>query len=482
MKNKTNSFLIKCSTFILMLLLSTSLVSAQTGTIADIASGDPNFSTLVTALNQAGLDTLLADPNAGPFTVFAPTNAAFVNATPGTITPETLADILGYHVVPGVYDSSAFPALTTLTASQGGTLSFEYGSDLMINGTATVGTADLVASNGVIHVIDSVLLPPVPTCADLLSDPNFSTLASAVDTVGLTTTLSDPTTGPFTIFAPTNEAFGNLPSGLLASLMMDANALANLLTYHVVEGTALSSTIAGTDRLDSLLGDVITVKTVTGTNLILILNENATIQQADIMASNCVVHVIDNVLIPITVLDYLASTGDFNVLLAALEAAGLTAEFGDPDTPAFTIFAPTDAAFDAFSDAELQALLNDPAALTDLLNYHVLSGELLQDDLTTQGTIVTANGKQMRVTLLDNGTLTLVSINDGAAVLAISDVQTANGVVHVIDTVLDPLGVTSVSVSQSMAVDGTTATIVVVLALFVTIGAATMQTRKTSDH
>ncbi len=319
--------------------------AAQDQTIVDIAAGNPDFSTLVTAVQAAGLVDVLADPNA-QWTVFAPTNAAF-EALPEGVLDMVLADqelltrILTYHVVQGAVTSDQLSSMmvpsmemTALGADLAGSeLDIQVGDDgsVTVNG-ANVVTADIIASNGVIHVVDAVLLPPdvaaalagdgdaateeaAGTIVDIAAgNPDFSTLVTAVQAAGLVDVLADPN-AQWTVFAPTNAAFEALPEGVLDMVLADQELLTRILTYHVVQGavtsdqlssmmvpsmemTALGADLAGSE-LDIQVGDDGSV-TVNGANVV----------TADIIASNGVIHVVDAVLLPPDVAAALAGDGD----------------------------------------------------------------------------------------------------------------------------------------------------------------------------
>ncbi len=270
-------------------------------TIAETAASDPNFSTLVAALTKADLVGTLN--GAGSYTVFAPTNAAFqalfadlkVSGL-NDLSAEALKPILLYHVLGAKKSASMIETgyYSSLSPAQGSYVSMliSKGSSVKINNKAMVTTADLNASNGVIHVIDKVLLPP--NVVDIaINNTDFSTLVEAVVKANLVTTLSG--TGPFTVFAPTNTAFSALFTDLKVTGITDlsAAALSPILTYHVVSGNVLSSTLkAGT------------VPTVNGKNITIALgmpptiNTNSQIVAVDVQGTNGVVHVISKVLLP----------------------------------------------------------------------------------------------------------------------------------------------------------------------------------------
>ncbi|MEX2529604.1 MAG: fasciclin domain-containing protein [Gemmatimonadota bacterium] len=259
--------------------------------IVDVAV-DADFSTLVAAVQAAGLESVLRGD--GPFTVFAPTDEAFDDLPEGALDdlladPDALAEVLTYHVVAGRITSGDLEDGQLVTTVQGDVFRITLGDGAQVNG-ANIVTADVEASNGVIHVIDAVLLPPADL-VDTAVDAGFTTLVAAVQAAGLVEVLKGD--GPYTVFAPTDAAFDNLPEGALDALLADPEALANVLTYHVVEGRVFSSDLA----------DEMEVATVQGQTLSIALNSGAQVNganvvTANILTSNGVIHVIDAVLLP----------------------------------------------------------------------------------------------------------------------------------------------------------------------------------------
>lgn len=269
-------------------------------TIVDIAAADPQFSTLVAAVQKAGLaDTL---KGTGPFTVFAPTNDAFaalksagVDAT--QLDLATLTAVLQYHVASGkllAADLTAAKSATTL----GGTVKVDVrGMGLYLNGLTLVTKADIVASNGVIHVIDSVLLPDT-SVLDLVgiavAYPTLSSLKGAVVQAQLAGALQ--AAGPFTVFAPVNSAFAALPSAPSPS------QLPSILQYHVVPGAVMSSAAIDVakmappnNQVATLLSGKKVTLTLAGSTLKV---DMASVLYTDIRAKNGVAHLIDSVLLP----------------------------------------------------------------------------------------------------------------------------------------------------------------------------------------
>ncbi len=401
-------------------------------TVVDVIVESPDHNILQTAVEAAGLaGTLSGD---GPFTVFAPTDAAF-NALPmGTIDAlladpmGELTDILLYHVVPG-------EALST-DLSDGQMIATVNGKDITVtidNGNvfinnALVTAADITTDNGVVHVIDAVLLPPAFTVVDVIVEsPDHNILQTAVEAAGLAGTLSGD--GPFTVFAPTDAAFNALPMGTIDALLADPmGELTDILLYHVVPGEALSTDLSDGQMIATVNGKDITV-TIDNGNVFI---NNALVTAADITTDNGVVHVIDAVLLPpaFTVVDVIVESPDHNILQTAVEAAGLAGTLSG-DGP-FTVFAPTDAAFNALPMGTIDALLADPMGeLTDILLYHVVPGEALSTDLVDGQSITTLNGASVTVSIGGG-----VFIND--AQVTVADIETDNGIVHVIDGVLLP--------------------------------------------
>jgi len=254
--------------------------------------GARGFTTLVAALEDTGLDAALAGP--GPFTLLAPTDAAFAALPAGFLaglTTQELADVLQYHVLPGrVRASEALaggPAATLLGPSAVFALE---GATARVNGVALT-SFNVPATNGVIHVLDAVLLPPdLPALA---ANAGFDTLVAALVAAGLDDDLAGPN-GPFTVFAPSEEAFAAVPADDLAALLEPANqaALQQLLLYHVVSGALQSGHVLAAPTLTTLEGSDLAV-TVTPPTV-----GGAALTALDLGATNGVVHAIDSVLVP----------------------------------------------------------------------------------------------------------------------------------------------------------------------------------------
>ncbi len=427
------------------------LPEALPATVVDIVVDSPVHETLETAVIAAGLaDDLSAE---GPFTVFAPTDEAFENLPEGVLDalladPEgALANVLLYHVAAGATFSGDLSDGQMIETLQGQdvTVSIVDGN-VMIN-DAMVTVANLEAENGVVHVINAVLVPVAlpATVVDIVVDsPVHETLETAVIAAGLADDLSAE--GPFTVFAPTDEAFENLPEGVLDALLADPEgALADALLYHVAEGATFAGDLSDGQMIQTLLGDDVTVTIMDGTVMI----NDATVIVADLEAENGVVHVINAVLLapaePVTVYDIIADSDIHETLETAIDAAGLDDDLMGAGP--FTVFAPTDEAFDNLPEGALDALLADPeGALADALLYHVASGTTLSGDLSDGQSIETLfNMEDVVVSIVDGN----VMINDAMVVLA--DLEADNGVVHVISAVL--LSPTNVTVTDIEALN-----------------------------
>ena len=410
-----------------------------TNTIVDIAAGDPRFSMLVEAAQRAELVELLSGTT--EFTVFAPTNDAFMASgitDVSTIPAADLRGILTYHALPGRVTASmvqAGPATTgamlTLFLGTEGGVTINGGNTVM--GGANVVDTDIIADNGVIHVIDRVLTPPdIPTLATYGGLTGLlgavTTAANVGDTPVAEVLAGD---GPFTVFAPTNDAFTAAPSGLTPEELRD------VLLYHVV-GAAVPSTAVpamADSSLQNAYGNNVTLMFDTTSGVVV---NGATVQVADLLATNGVVHVIDAVLIPPNVVDMVGIAGLSSLEGAVTTAAPLTggttvAEALAAQEP-YTVFAPTD---DAFSRAPAGL---SATALRDVLLLHVVNAgaPVLSDGIPA--TAESLNGTLTFDTAASPPTVAGPGGATGGGVAPINtvDIHVTNGVIHVIGEVILP--------------------------------------------
>ena len=298
-------------------------VQQDLGTIAEIAAWDGRFGTLVAALQAADLVETLSGE--GPFTVFAPTDDAFSKLPAGTVESlladvPALTDVLLYHVVAGDVMAADVVTLESAETVQGAEVSITVDGDTVRINESTVLITDVEASNGVIHVIDTVLLPPQPdrtqaraataapaptattepesqsmTIVDIAAgDGSFGTLVTALEAADLVATLDGE--GPFTVFAPTDEAVARLPEGTVESLLADIPSLTDVLLYHVVAGDVKAADVVTLESAETVQGGSIAISMDGGTVMV----NDAQVVITDIEASNGVLHIIDSVLIPPT--------------------------------------------------------------------------------------------------------------------------------------------------------------------------------------
>jgi transforming growth factor-beta-induced protein len=427
--------------------------------IVAVAAGNPDFSILVEAVAAAGLvDTLKSK---GPFTVFAPTNAAFaalldeLKVTKDALlaNKNLLTSVLTYHVLSSaVFADQLSDGLKAKTV-QGQDITFAIkdgkASITDANGrSSNIVATNIQATNGVVHVIDKVILPksdapPPPPPTDIVaiasSNPDFSILVEAVVAAGLVDTLKVP--GPLTVFAPTNAAFAALLDELKVTkevLLANKPLLTSVLTYHVLSGKVLAEQ----------LKDGLAAATVQGQPIkFAIMNGKASITDAsgrksniiatNVQASNGVIHVIDKVILPTSknIVQVAQGNPAFSILVEAVVAAGLVDTLSG--TGPFTVFAPTNDAFAALLHelhlTKAQLLANKPL-LTKVLTYHVVPAQVLSSQIpfdqpvkSVQGDTFTI-GKDLKIT---------DQANRKAGIVA-TDVAASNGVVHVIDKVILP--------------------------------------------
>jgi len=423
--------------------------------IVDVAVANGSFTTLVAALEATGLDATLSDMDSS-FTVFAPTDDAFALLGDETIAAllddtDTLTDILTYHVIGAEIDSSAAisSAGSTVEMVNGDSTGLSLDGDNLLVNTVTVTTVDVEADNGVIHVIDAVLIPPVdkgtPTMNIVdtaISAGDFGTLVTALQAAGLDATLADETQS-FTVFAPTDAAFAMIDPDTLDLLLADTDALSDVLLQHVVSGEVSSVTAYTLNGLAATTASGAEIPVAINSELDTLTFGGATVTTTDIYTTNGVIHVIDMVVVadvelpspPSSIVDVAVANGSFTTLVAALQATGLDTVLDDPEAT-FTVFAPTDAAFGLLGQGAVSALLDDPDTLKNILLYHVIQGsEVLQDGALTvaqseANKVEMANGAETALSLANN----TLFVNKSAVALA--DVMADNGVIHVVDQVI----------------------------------------------
>ena len=495
-------------TLIACLLVSSLPFSVTADANDDIptnAAGTGNHDLLVAALSQADLVATLQ--GTGPFTVFAPTDQAFSDAGIDLSTYDTdeenatLVDILTYHVVSGKVMSTDLTDGMEAAALNQDTLTFSVSSSEVKVNDAVVTLADVESSNGVIHVIDKVLMPPAdPVYVDIPATAQstgvHTALVAALSQANLVATLQGE--GPFTVFAPTDQAFTDAGIDLSTFDTPEENAtLADILLYHVYAGAVPASAVTDGLAVTMVNGDKASFTVGTDGSVSV---GDATVTSADVQTSNGIIHVIDKVLMPpageicynmvshtivpgatnlicnsyMYVENYTMGgqtiTGCYNTvthavsdvsaaicgaymwtpavnlamtagattihtsLVAALTAADLVTTLSG-DTE-YTVFAPSDDAFAAAGiDLDSFDTPEEIAVLTDILLYHVVAGTTLSTDLAEGMTTVSAANSDDLTIHVANGA---VMVGTAMANVTLADVPASNGVIHVIDQVLMP--------------------------------------------
>jgi uncharacterized surface protein with fasciclin (FAS1) repeats len=424
-------------------------------TIVDAAVSDGNFTTLVAALQATGLDTTLADTSS-KFTVFAPTDAAFDLLGQSTIDAlladtDTLSDILTYHVYLGEVNAETAIGLagSVVEMVNGDSLALSLSGDNLLVNTATVITKDIQTDNGIIHVIDAVLLPPeemmTPTMNIVdtaVANGSFTTLVAALQATNLDSVLADENS-KFTVFAPTDAAFALIGQKTIDTLLANTDVLTTILLQHVIADMEVNAVNAY-----ALNGAM--VDTVSTNKIPLVINEDtdkltfggANIIIKDIYTTNGIIHVIDAVIVAdvtipapaMSLVDVASGNGSFTTLVSALQATGLDTTLANLDKD-YTVFAPTDAAFAKLPAGTIEGLSNDE--LTAVLLYHVLPGQVLADGAITlaqsdDNMASTANGSKVSLSFVDS------TLFVNGAKVSSADVLADNGVIHVIDNVILP--------------------------------------------
>lgn len=452
----------------LLLITSVSCSDDDDGAPAPMA---PN---LVEAANSAGLTTLLDAVgavdgldqtllNANSITVFAPTNDAFgdalnafgVSDLNGLVAAiggvNNLETVLGFHVVPATAFSTDLNegAQTFTTLSDQDITVTRTGNNVSVTdalgNTADVTTADVEIENGVVHVIDAVLLPVLPpayTFNIIADSPDHTILEQLLIDTGLDQTLSQ---GTFTVFAPTDDAFGNVDlTGLTTA------QATNILLNHVVAGNVLSTDLTNgyvkTNATETYSGDDNFIDMYINIDNGVVINGNSTVTVPNLESSNGTVHVVNEVIMIPDVVDLAAVNPMFSSLATALtqeDLLGTLSTPGDTSPAPFTVFAPNNDAFQNFLDedpndgfATIQDVLDLPI-LSSVLTYHVLpAGGVRAGDITDGISPTTVQGET--ITINTTNGVTITDQNSRVVNVIATDVTGSNGVIHVLDNVILP--------------------------------------------
>ena len=444
-KTKKNPLKKTKQVFLILAVFFTANLSAQTNVYDDVIATSANHTYLKAAIDQQNLQAALRDPNAN-LTVFAPTNAAFDNLAaalntdiPGILALSNLTDVLLYHVLGVTVPSDSVKngqIVTPLNDDNTLKLTKTTSGSVFIN-HAPVSTANLNTDNGIVHVLDAVLLPSTTVVDIALGDQtNFSILTSAVVKAELLPALTNPLS-KLTVFAPTNTAFANALTalGISANDLLNSPALADILTYHVLGASVLSDSIKNGQVVTPLNSDN-TLKLTKSTTGNVFVNQ-AKVTTANVAADNGLVHVLDAVVLPNeTVVDIaLDNQTNFSILTTAVVKAELLPVLTNPFAK-LTVFAPTNTAFvNALDALDLTAseLLNSPE-LADILTYHVLATEVRSANISNGQIVTPVNAENtLKLTKTSNG-----SVYVNQAMVTTANVSAENGIVHVLNAVVLP--------------------------------------------
>ncbi len=436
--------------------------------IVEIALATPELATLVAALQAADGNLVGLLGGDGPFTVLAPTNAAFTSfltfngfGSLEEVPTDVLSEILLNHVISADLTAGDLTGLgsgytsTNATGVGGNKISiyFNTANGVRFNNAASVttGGADIDASNGTIHIVDAVIpIPSIVTHA--AANENFSSLvaalgASDIDLVGL---LQDE--GPYTVLAPDNAALSAFLDG--ADLGgINKEALTQVLLNHVLSKTVLSSDLttagAGYDNTNAMGPDMNPMSIYFNTSDGVVFNGISEVTASDIVGSNGIIHAVDAVIDLPTVVTFAAADPNFTTLVDALTTLTPGTDFvsilsrtegGNLDgfNPNYTVFAPTNDAFAALPE------IPGEQVLTQILLHHVVAeANVTSSDLTPNGDTVapTLEGDNITITLPGTGDH-IADVTDGAGNTDIGiigvDVQAINGVIHVLNKVMLP--------------------------------------------
>ena len=425
--------------------------------IVETAQATADLSSLVAAVLEADLATTLSGN--GPFTVLAPTNAAFAQflsdngwATVADIPDAALEQVLLNHVISGTVMASDLIAggagYASTNADGAGmnkmSIFYDTSNGVKFNGNSTVTMADVTASNGVVHIVDEVIgLPSVVDHA--VANPSFSNLVAALMAADgdLVSVLSGD--GPFTVLAPDDMAFSNFLNGAaLGDIPTDA--LSQVLLNHVVGGAISSSDLVGLGS-----GYTNTSATGAGDNALSLyfetmdgvtFNGSSSVTAADVVGTNGIIHAVDAVIDLPTIATFATSNPALSLLVETLAYA----DTGMPTVPyidtvsdsaagPYTVFAPTNDAFgNLLTDLGANALTDIPTGTVDtVLLLHIVGGNIQSSGLPN-GDISTAGGG---IITADNTAFTLTNTNGTSNIItSLVDIQATNGVVHVIDRVI----------------------------------------------
>jgi transforming growth factor-beta-induced protein len=411
---------------------------------------DTDLSITLEFLNLAGISPGISQVASGNFTLLAPSNQAWIDlgeevlvflSDPANV--ESLQSVLLYHILPGVFVREELFS-SRLDTFQGNFVTVSVTPGLRFN-QAQVLAVDILANNGVLHKINAVLNFGNGVGADTILDfiaetPELSTFFGGLQRAGLSPTLARDDVA-VTVFAPTNAAFNALPNDLLQLLFVNDEFilhLQNLLLYHILTEVIASGDFVNESQIGAANGEGLSITT----NPLQV--NGRPVQVADVTATNGLTHVLGGVLLPGWVFNSLAARiindPELSILGEFLELAGISL------TPqaALTVLGPTNAAWNKLGFGRLQELRNplNVLELTDILGFHVGFPIFTSNELVIGAKITTFQGDGTGVvTVTATGPITFNGVDNARspAVLQVANILAFNGILHKIDTVLDPL-------------------------------------------
>ncbi|XP_029924608.1 periostin isoform X2 [Myripristis murdjan] len=402
------------------------VISAVGNTIKDVLEVDEDLSSFNAAALASGMMEKLGMP--GHFTLFAPTNSAFDKLDPGYLErimedKAVISALVNYHLLNSVQCAEAIMAGTVYETEEGSTIEIGCdGDSLTVNGIKMVLKKDIVTTNGVIHLIDQVLVPnSAKDVMDLVSESQ-STFSDMVSELGLAAAMGPKT--EYTLLAPLNSAFTN------EVMSIDQSLLKLILENHILKFKVTLSELYNGQLLETLAGNLLRVFIYRTAVCI----ENACMVRGSKEGNNGALHLVKTLIKPAqkTIYEILIADGRFKIFLSLMDSAGLTDMLKQEGS--YTVFAPTDDAFDGLSEEDFNLLTSDANALRTILLYHFSNGIFINGGLEGGVTnlLKTIQGNNLQVLSVNN------TIHVNSVDVPDNDLMATNGVVHVVKNILYP--------------------------------------------
>ncbi|XP_048034863.1 periostin isoform X2 [Megalobrama amblycephala] len=402
------------------------VISVVRQTINDVIENDDELSTLNTAVVNSGLQAQLDEP--GHYTLFAPTNDAF-DKLDSDVLERLMSDttvlqaLLKYHLLNSVQCSEAIMAGSIYGTLEGSNIEIGCdGESLTVNGIKMVLKKDIVTTNGVIHLIDQVLMPDSAKQVMELVGKSQSMFSDLVSELGLSAAMQPET--EYTLLAPLNGAFSD------EVMSMDQRLLKIILENHILKFKVSLNELYNGQLLETIGGKLLRVFIYRTAVCI----ENACMVRGSREGSNGVLHLMRSLIRPpqTTIYELLLKDGRFKIFLSLMESAGLTDLLKQEGS--YTLFAPIDAAFGTLTEEDMALLKIDINALRAILLYHFSNGIFINGGLEGGVTnlLKTIQGNNLQVLSVNN------SIHVNSVEVPDFDLMASNGVIHVVKTILYP--------------------------------------------